>query len=98
MNTEKQARLEIISQNRKNLQTQVARIKHTLENIFDQDTSLAERIRTLFRQQGITIAAILASLSMTISGIVLVITGVLGRYGRGVGGSPSKDKGTLKND
>ena len=31
LNTEKQARLEILSQNRKNLQTQVARIKQTLE-------------------------------------------------------------------
>ena len=32
---------------------------------------------------------------MTISTIVLAITGVLGG-GRGVGGPPSKDKGTLK--
>ena len=31
LNTEKQARLEILSQNRKDLQTQVARIKQTLE-------------------------------------------------------------------
>ena len=55
LNTEKQARLEILSQNRKDLQTQVARIKETIEKVLDQNTSLAERIRTLFSEQGITI-------------------------------------------
>ena len=51
LNTEKQAGLEIMSQNRKDLQTQVARIKQTLEKVLDQNTSLAERIHTLFREQ-----------------------------------------------
>ena len=92
MNTEKQARLEILSQNRKDLQTQVARIKQTLEKVLDKNTSLAERIRTLFREQGITIFSILTALSMTISTIVLAITGALGG-GRGTGGPPSKDEG-----
>ena len=54
LNTEKQARLEILSQNRKDLQTQVARIRHIPEKVLDQNTSLAERICTLFREQGIT--------------------------------------------
>ena len=76
LNTEKQARLEVLSQNRKDLQTQAARIKQTLEKALDQNKSLAERIRTLFREQGITIFSILTALSMTISTIVLVITGV----------------------
>ena len=49
-NTEKQARLEILSQNRKDLQTQVARIKQIHENILDKNTSLAEIIRTLSRK------------------------------------------------
>ena len=55
LNNEKQARLEILSQNRKDLQTQVARIRQTLEKVLDKNTSLAERIRALFREQGITI-------------------------------------------
>ena len=96
LNTEKQARLEILSQNRKDLQTQVAGIKQTLEKVLDKDTSLAERIRTLFREQGITIFSILTALSMTISTIVLAITGVFGGGSGGAEGSPSKDKGTLK--
>ena len=66
LNTEKQARLKILSQNRKDLQTQVARIRQTLEKVLDKNTSLAERIRTLFREQGITIFSILTALSMTI--------------------------------
>ena len=95
MNTEKQARLEILSQNRKDLQIQVARIKQTIEKVLDQNTSLAERIRTLFREQGITIFSILTALSITISTIVLAITGVFGGDA-GIGGSPPKDEGILK--
>ena len=95
MNTEKQARLQILSQNRKDLQTQAARIRQTLEKVLDQNTSLAERIRILFKEQGISIFSILTALSMTISTIVLAITGVFGG-GRGTGGSPPKDEGALK--
>ena len=95
LNTGKQARLEILSQNWKDLQTQVARIKQTLEKVLDQDTSLAERIRTLFRERSITIFSILTPLSMTIS--TIVITGVFGAEGGGIGGSPPKDEGVLKN-
>ena len=87
LNTEKQARLEIMSQNRKDLQTQVARIKQTLEKILDKDAFLAERIRTLFKEQGITIFSVLNALSMTISTIVVSITDVF-RGGRGAGGPP----------
>ena len=85
LNTENQARLEILSQNRKDPQTQVARIKQTLEKVLDRDTSLAERIRTLFREQGITIFSFstLTALSMTISAIVLAITGAFGGGGGG---------------
>ena len=95
MNTEKQGRLEILSQNWKYLQTQVARIKQAIEKVLDQNTSLAERIRALFREQGITIFSILTALSMTILTIVLAITGVFGWSG-GIGGSPPKDEGVLK--
>ena len=78
LNTEKQKRLEILSQNREDLQAQFARIKKTLEKSFNKNTSLAERIRVLFREQVITIFSILTALSMTISTIVLAITGVFG--------------------
>ena len=94
LNTGKQAMLEILSQNRKDLQTQVARIKQTIEKVLDKDTSLAERICTLFSEQGTTIFSILTALSMTISLIVLI---VFGGGGAGTGGSTPKDEVALKN-
>ena len=96
LNTGKQARLQILSQNRKDLQTHVARIKQTLEKVLDKDTSLAERIRTLFREQGITIFSIVTALSMSISTIVLAITDAFGGGVGGTGCPPSKDEGVLK--
>ena len=90
LNSEKQARLEILSQSRNDLQTQFARIKQTIAKVLDQDTSLAERIRTLFSEQGITIFLILTALSMTISRIFFAATGVFGGVGGGTGGSPPK--------
>ena len=71
LNTEKQARLEILSWNCKDLQTQVARIKQTLEKVLDKDASLAEGIHNLFDEQGIIISSILTALSMTTSTIAL---------------------------
>ena len=90
---ERQARLEFLSQNRKDLQTQVATIKQTIEKILDSDTSLGEKIRTLFREQGITIFSVLTAVSMIISTIVLAVTG----WGSGgAPGSPPKDKGEFR--
>ena len=96
LNIEKKARLEILSQNRKDLQTQVTRIKQTIEKVLDKDTALLERIRTLFREQGITIASILTALSMTIATIVLDIEGVFEGGSGGVGSPPPKGRGSLK--
>ena len=55
---------------------------------------MAERIRTLFREQGITVFLILTALSVTISTIVLAITGIFGGDGR-VGDSPPIEEGWL---
>ena len=93
LNTEKQTRLEIPSQNRKDLQTQVSN-KQTLEKILHKNSSLVERSRTLFREQDITIFSILTALLMTISTIALAITGALGGGGGGEGSTP-KDEGIL---
>ena len=38
--------------------------------MLDKDTSLAEKIRTLFREQGITIASILTAIGMAIRALV----------------------------
>ncbi len=61
--------------NREALRSQVNRMRETISRILHEDTTLAERIRTLFREQGITIASILTAIGMAISALVLALTG-----------------------
>ena len=49
------------------LTSQITGIKETISKVLDKDTSLAEKIQTLFRKQGITIASILTAIGMAIS-------------------------------
>ncbi|GFR59475.1 hypothetical protein ElyMa_001795500 [Elysia marginata] len=50
-------------------------MRETIHRVLHEDTTLAERIRTLFREQGVTIATILTAIGMTISTLVLALTG-----------------------
>ena len=92
---ERQARLEALSTNRATLRSRINRIRETIRRLLHEDKTLAERIRTLFREQGITIASILTAIGMAISTLVLAVTG------GGAGGTPSpapkpSDKGGVK--
>ena len=82
---ERASRLEAAASNREALRSQVNRIRETIRRILHEDTTLAERIRTLFREQGITIASILTALGMAISALVFALTG------SGGGASPTPD-------
>lgn len=75
LNLERAARLEAISANKEALRSQINRIRETIKKILREDTTLVERIRTLFKEQGITIASILTAFGMIISTIVLAVTG-----------------------
>ena len=91
---ERISRLEAAAANRGTLRSQINRNRETINRILNQDTTLAERIQTLFREQGITIASILTAIGMAISTLVLALTA-------GGGGVPSptpppSDKGGLK--
>ena len=88
LNLERASRLEAISANKEALRSQINRIRETIHRILNEDTTLAERIRTLFREQGITIASILTAFGMLISTIVLAVTGGGGGGGRST--TPSK--------
>ena len=66
---------EFLSANRAAARSQINRIRETFRRILHEDTTFAERIRTLFREQGITIASILTAVGMTISTLVPVLTG-----------------------
>ena len=52
------------------LKSQITSFKETIAKVLDKDTSLAEKIRTLFREQGITIASILTAIGMAIRVLV----------------------------
>ena len=69
-------RLEAASATRKALRSQISRIRETLHRILHEDKTLAERIKTLFREQGITVVSILTAIGMITSTIVLAIPGV----------------------
>ena len=81
---ERAGRLEAISVTRKAARSQINRIRETLDRMLHEDKTLGERIRTLFREQGITIASIITAISMSISTLVLALTG-----GSGGGAAPS---------
>ena len=64
----------------------------------DKDTSLAEKIRTLFREQGIMIASILMAIGMAIGVLVeaLLPGGGAAAASGGGGEPPPKDEASLK--
>ena len=66
--------------------------------MLDKDTSLGEKIRTLFREQGITIASILTAIGMAIRVLVeaLLPGGSAAAASRGGGEPPPKDEKGLK--
>ena len=90
LRVEREARLEVLSSNRNQLRSQISRIRETIQTILHEDTTLIERLRTLFREQGITIFSVLTAVGMTISTIALALTG--GGSASSVAPSPSPDK------
>jgi len=66
---------------------QISRIQETVTRLLNDDTTLAERLRTLFLEQGVTIASLLTALGFIISTVVLAIQNTLG--GGGIMPAPS---------
>ena len=70
LNDELATRQESIDLLKGRLKNQITNFKETIAKILDKDTSLGEKIRTLFREQGITIASILTAIGMAIGVLV----------------------------
>ena len=69
----------------------------TIAKVLDKDTSLAEKIRTLFREQGIMIASILMAIGMAIGVLVEALLLGGGDAAAALGGEPPpKDEKGLK--
>ena len=69
-NEELKARNEEIAILKGEFSKQITQIKESISKFLDGDTKLGERIKTLFKEQGITIASILTALGFIISTIV----------------------------
>ena len=78
------------------LKNQIMSFKETIAKVLDKDTSLGEKIRTLFREQGITIASILAAIGMAIGVLVEALLPGGGGAISGGGEPPPKDEKGLK--
>ena len=66
LNDELKVRQESIDLLKGRLKNQITSFKETIAKVLDKDTSLGEKMRTLFREQGITIASILTAIGMAI--------------------------------
>ena len=91
-----EVRQESISILRGRLKSQITSFKETIAKVSDKDTSLAEKIRTLFREQGITIASILTAIGMAIGVLVEALLPGCGGAATSRGGEPPKDEAGLK--
>ena len=79
------------------LKNQITSFKETIAKILEKDTSLGEKIRTLFREQGITIALILMAIRMAIGVLVeALLPGGAATASGGGGEPPPKDEKGLK--
>ena len=96
LNDELKVRQESIDLVKGRLRNQIMSFKETIAKVLDKDTSLGEKIRTLFRELGITIASILTAIGMAIR--VLVEALLPGGGGATASGSepPPKDEKGLK--
>ena len=79
------------------LRNQIMSFKETIAKVLDKDTLLGEKIRTLFRDQGITIASILKAIGMAIGVLVEALLPGGSAAAASGGKPPPKDEKHLKN-
>ena len=97
LNDELKIRQESIDLLKGRLRSQITSFCETVAKVLDKDTSFAEKIRTLFREQGITIASILMAIGMAIGVLVEVLLPGGGGAAMASGGEPPpKDEKGLK--
>ena len=75
------------------LKNQITSFCETTAKVLDKDTSLGEKIRTLFREQGITIASILTAIGMAIGVLVQALLPGGGAISGGGEPPPEDEKG-----
>ena len=96
LNEDLKVRQESIDLLKGRLKCQISSFKETIAKVLDKDTSLGEKIRTLFREQGIMIASILTAIGMAIGVLVEALLPGGGSAMASRGGEPPKDEASLK--
>ena len=97
LNEDLKVRQESINLLKGRLKNQITSFQETIAKVLDKDTSLGEKIRTLFREQGITIASILTAIGMEIGVLVEALLPGGGGAAMATGGEPPpKDEASLK--
>ena len=96
LNDELVTRQESIDLLKGRLKSQITSFKETIAEVLDKDTSLAEKIITLFREQGTTIASILTAIGMAIGVLVEALLPGSAAAASGGGEPPPKDEKGLK--
>jgi hypothetical protein len=91
---ERAARVEAASASRDALRSQINRVRETINRILHENTTLAQRLKTLFREQGVTIASVITALGFIISTVVLAIGGGGGPAGAAAGAGAAGTAGT----
>ena len=96
LNDKLKVRQESIDLLKGRLRNQITSFKETIAKLLDKDTSLGEKIRTLFREQGITIASILTAIGMAIGVLVEALLPGGGAAAASDGEPPPEDEKSLK--
>ena len=96
LNDELETRQESIDLLKGKLKNQITSFKETIAKVLDKDTSLGEKIRTLFREQGITIASILMVIGKANGVLVEALLPGGAATTSGGGEPPPKDEKGLK--
>ena len=100
LNDELSARQESINLLKGRLTNQITSFKETIAKVLNKDASLGERIRTLFREQGITIFSILTAIGMAIGVLVeALVPGSTAQQSasHGAGDTPGSAKEWVRN-
>ena len=97
LNEDLKVRQESINLLKGRLKNQITSFKETIAKVLDSYTSLSEKIRTLFIEQGITIPSILTAIGMAIRVLVeALLPGGGGAMASGGGEPPPKDGAGLQ--
>ena len=97
LNDDLATRQESVNLLKGKLKSQITSFRKTVAKVLDKDTSLGEKIQTLFREQGITIVSILTAIVMAIEVLVeALLPGGEGAATSRGGGEPPKDEAGLK--